>query len=75
VSNVELEGKSFDEEELVGEQEMATVALVEVTPIRAVEPVAAFAVDENAGSASADHPLLPATEQGNRQYRDLLAAG
>jgi hypothetical protein len=59
---------------LLEEQEMVVVALLEVTSIKAVEPVAAFVVDENASSASPDHPLLPATGQGSRQYRDLSAA-
>jgi hypothetical protein len=53
---------------------MAVVALVKVTSIGAVEPVAAFVGDEIAGTALVDHPPLPATELENRQYRDLWAA-
>jgi hypothetical protein len=59
---------------LLEEQAMAMVALVEVTSMGAVEPIVAFVVDETAGTASVDHPPLPATEQANRQYQDLWAA-
>jgi hypothetical protein len=60
--------------DLLEEQVMVMVALTKVTTVEAVEPGASFVVDEDAGTASVDHPPLPATERENRQYRDLWAA-